>query len=266
MRIFRNILILLAAIPVFIVLVWFFAVPTDLVRERIEGSITNAGQGNINASLKGFKKGLFLTVRADSLDLDLDRAPALTITNIAGCFKAAYLIKRQIAFSVKGKIGTGDINSLLTYPADGEIRIEKADLNEIPYLTHLGIKTNGHISADILLGNKSARITFQVPDMDLQESTINIPFINSFHRVHGALSVSGNDIKLESVSLEGDKGYARLRGDIRNNIMDLRLELMPAMEKLSSIELMLIGKYIVSPGYYVLPIKGPVDYRQTTIR
>ena len=124
----------------------------------------------------------------------------------------------------------------------------------------MGIKTNGHVSADILLKSKSALITFQVPDMDLRESTIIIPFINSFHRIHGALSVSGNDVKLESVSLEGDKGYARLKGDIRNNIMDLRLELMPAMEKLSSVESMLIGKYIVSPGYYVLPIKGPIQY------
>jgi len=256
----RHILYFILCIPVFIILVWFFAVPEDLIRGRIEDAISTAGQGNINASLKGFRKGLFLTVHADSLDLDLDRTPALTISNIKGCLKAGSLIKRQVAFSFKGKIGTGDVNSLLTYPADGEIKVEGADLNEIPYLTHLGIKINGHISADILLKNETARITFQVPDMDLKDSTIIIPFINSFRRIHGALSVYGNNIKLESVSLEGDKGYARLKGDIRNNIMDLRLELMPAMEKLNSAESMLIGKYIVSPGYYVLPIKGPMQF------
>lgn len=256
----RHILFFILFIPVFIILVWFFAVPEDLIQGRIEDAISIAGQGKVTASLKGFRKGLFLGAHADSLDLDLDGTPALTISNIAGCFKAGNLIKRQIAFSLNGKIGTGNINGLLTYPADGKIKVEKADLNEIPYLTHMGIKTNGHVSADILLKSKSALITFQVPDMDLRESTIIIPFINSFHRIHGALSVSGNDVKLESVSLEGDKGYARLKGDIRNNIMDLRLELMPAMEKLSSVESMLIGKYIVSPGYYVLPIKGPIQY------
>jgi type II secretion system protein N len=256
----RHILYLILFIPVFIILVWFFAVPEELIRSRIEDAISVAGQGKVTASLKGFKKGLFLTVHADSLDLDLDGTPALTISNIAGCFKASYLIKRQIAFSFRGNIGTGNINSLLTYPANGKIEVEKADLNDIPYLTHLGIKTNGHVSAAILLKNDGAQVAFQVPDMDLRESTILIPFINSFHRIHGALSVSGNDIKLESVSLEGDKGYARLKGDIRNNIMDLRLELMPAMEKLSSVESMLIGKYIISPGYYVLPIKGPMQY------
>jgi type II secretion system protein N len=255
----RYILYFIIGIPVFIILVWLFAVPEDLIRQRIEDAIANAGQGSINASLKGLKKGLFLTVHADSLDLNFDNSPALTITNLAACLNPSYMIKKQLAFSFKGKMGTGDINGLLRYPAEGEIKIERTELNAVPYLTHLGIKTNGHISADILLKNKSARITFQVPDLDLQESTIIIPFINSFHRINGALSVTGNDIKFESVSLEGDKGYARLKGDIRNNIMDLRLELMPSMEKLNSIESMLIGKYIVSPGYYVIPSKGPMN-------
>jgi type II secretion system protein N len=255
----RYILYFIIGIPVFIILVWLFAVPEDLIRGRIEDAIANAGQGSINASLKGFKKGLFLTVHADSLDLDFDNSPALTITNLAGCLNPRYLIKKQLAFSFKGKIGTGDINGLLQYPADGEIKIEKTELNAVPYLTHLGIKTNGYISADILLKNKSTQITFRIPDMDLQESTLIIPFINSFHRIHGALSVTGNDIKFESVSLEGDKGYARLKGDIRNNMMDLRFELMPSMEKLNTIESMLIGKYIVSPGFYVIPIKGRMN-------
>jgi type II secretion system protein N len=259
MKTLRNTIFMLAGIPIFIILVWLFAVPEDLIRGRIEDAISNAGQGNINTSLKGFKKGLFLSVHADSLDIDFDKLPAMTVTNLAGCFDPRYLIKKQLAFSIKGKMGTGNINGLLIYPADGEIKIEKTELNAISYLTHIGIKTNGHISADILLKNKSAKITFQVPDLDLQESTVIIPFINSFHRINGALSITGNDIKFESVSLEGDKGYARLKGDIRNNIMDLRLELMPSMEKLNTIESLLIGKYIVSPGYYAIPIKGPMN-------
>lgn len=256
----RHILYFVIGIPAFILLVWLFAIPEEVIRERIEDAISNAGQSNINTSLKGFKKGLFLTVHADSLDLDFNSLPALTITNLAGCLNPRYLIKKQLAFSFKGKMGTGDISGLLNYPADGEIKIEKAEWNAVPYLTHFGIKTNGYISAAILLKKESAQITFRIPDMDLQESTLIIPFINSFHRVHGALSVTGNDIKLDSVSLEGDKGYARLKGDINDRFMNLSLELMPTMDKLNTIELKLIEKYIVSPGYYVIPVKGPMNY------
>jgi hypothetical protein len=38
--------------------------------------------------------------------------------------------------------------------------------------------------------------------------------------------------------------------------MDLVIELMPDRDKLNALESMMIGKYIVSPGYYVVPIKG----------
>ncbi|MBI5098236.1 MAG: type II secretion system protein GspN [Nitrospirae bacterium] len=254
----RNILYFIIGFPVFIILVWLFAVPDNLIQYKIEAAISNTGQGNVRASLKGFTKGLFFTVHADSLDLDFDKTPALTITNLAGCFNPRYLIKKQLAFSFKGKMGTGDINGLLKYPADGEIKIEKTELNAIPYLTHIGIETNGYISANILLKNKSVQITFRIPDLDIQKSAVIIPFINSFRRVQGVLSVTGNAIRFDSVSLEGEKGYARLKGDIKNRFMNLSLELMPSMDKLNTIESMLIGKYIVSPGYYVIPVKGPL--------
>lgn len=255
---FRHILYFIIGVPVFIILVWFFAVPDDLIQGKIEDAISDAGEGNVKAYIKGFKKGLLLTVHADSLDLTIDKTPALRITGLTGCFNPRYLTKKQLAFSIKGKIGTGDVKGLLTYSSDGEIKIEKAELNAIPYLTHLGIRTNGYISANILLKNKSSQITFRIPDMDIQESAVMIPLINSFHRVQGVLSVTGNDVRLDSVSLEGEKGYARLKGDIKDRFMDLSLELMPSMEKLNSIESMLIGKYIVSPGYYVIPVKGPL--------
>ena len=72
------------------------------------------------------------------------------------------------------------------------------------------------------------------------------------------VAIKNNIITFDSVSLEGDKGYARLKGRITNGYMNMALEIMPEAGKLTSLEKMLIGKYIVSPGYYVVPLKGPV--------
>ena len=256
---FRHILYLTIGIPVFTILVWLFAVPDNLLQYKIEDAISNAGQGNVRASLNGFTKGLLFTVHADSLNLDFDKTPALTITDLAGCLAPRYFIQKKLVFSIKGKIGTGDINGLLKYPSEGEIKIDKAELNAIPYLTHLGIKSNGYISVNILIKNKSAQLAFRVPDLDIQESAVMIPFIDSFRRAQGVLSVTGNDIRFDSVSLEGEKGYARLKGDIKDRFLNLSLELMPSADKLSSLESMLIEKYIISPGYYVIPVKGSIN-------
>ncbi len=102
-------------------------------------------------------------------------------------------------------------------------------------------------------------LQFEIPDLDIAESALSvIPFLNTFHKIQGALSIKNNIITFDSVSLEGEKGYARLKGRITNGYMNLSLEVMPEAGKLTSLEEMLIGKYIVSPGYYVVPLKGPV--------
>jgi autotransporter translocation and assembly factor TamB len=230
-------------------------VPENLTKEKIEESISNAGHGNISVSLEGFKKGFFLSAYTDSLDVSVDGIPALTISRLEGSFNPRYLLKRKFAFSINGKIGTGTVTGLLKYPAEGEIKIDMADLNAIPYLSHLGIKGSGNISGSISVKDNNAQITFQIPDMAIRESVVIIPFINTFYKAQGVFSVTGNDIRIDSLSLDGEKGHARLKGDITGGVKNLNLELMPDMNKLNAVESMLIGKYQVSPGYYVIPIK-----------
>jgi type II secretion system protein N len=256
---FTNIVYVIIIIPLFFIFVWLFAVPTDLIHEKIEDSISNTGNADIQTNIKGLRKGLFLTLYADSLRLNINKAPALQIKDIVVRFNPKYLIKWQLAFSIKGKIGTGDINGLYKLPNLGEIKIDNAELNAIPYWRQFGIEIDGDITSHINVKNDTIRVTFKVPNLDIQDSFPAItPFMNTFRRMQGAVSLKGNTIIVDSISLEGEKGYARLKGDIRNGFMNLVLELMPAVEKLDALESMLIGKYMVSPGYYIIPVEGPL--------
>jgi len=256
MKLLRYSLLILAAIPVFIILIWFFAVPDTLIKEKIEESISGKGQGNISGTITGFQKGIFFSARADTLEVTLDDMPALTITELEGSFNPRQLLSGRLVFSIKGRIGTGTVTGTLRYPADGEINIETAELSSIPYLTRAGIESGGYVSSGITIKDNNARIEFRIPDLAIRGGTSVIPFIESFHKTQGVVTVTGNDVMVESVSLEGDKGFARLKGEIRNGAKDLSLELMPEMNKLISLESMLISRYQVSPGYYVIPVKG----------
>jgi len=154
-------------------------------------------------------------------------------------------------------MGKGRVFGTVKLPIEGTIEIEQAELNNIPYLKRTGIDIYGNISSEISVKGDSVKAVFQIPDLNIRESVITvIPLISSFRKMQGSLSLAGNTLKLDSVSLDGDKGYARLKGTITNGNMDLMLELMPDANKLNAMESMLIGKYIVSPGYYVLPIRG----------
>jgi len=252
----RNILLVLAGLPVLLVLLWTIAVPVDLIRERLESAVAGQAGSNAALSINGLRKGIFFTLSAESLDLKIDSRPALRIDDFSGSFTPRYLTSGKPGFDIKGKIGTGDVSGILKLPLEGSIKTARAELREIPYMTRFDTEITGHVDSDIRINGNVIKITFDVPDLDIDDSASIIPLLNTFRKLQGALSVQGNTIQIESISLEGEKGFARLRGSIKGNDMDMSLELMPAAGALNTLESMVIGKYIVSPGYYVVPIRG----------
>lgn len=257
----RKLLYIAVGFPLFIILVWFFAVPDSLIKSNIEDSISNNGKLDASASIKGLKKGLFFTVHIDSLELNINKTPAVTITDISAKINPLYLLKKYFAVSVKAKIGAGDIEGSFKLPETGTLKIDNVEINDIPYLASAGISGRGIISALLNLKNNVAEVTFKIPDADIQALLMGIPLpVSSFNKIHGAFQAENNTIRVTSISLEGDRGYARLKGDITNGFMNLVLELMPVANGLTPEESMLISKYQISPGYYVIPIEGPLNY------
>lgn len=264
----RKLLYIITGVPVFIILAWYFAVPDSLVKSAIEDAVSNNGKLDATTSINGLKKGLFFTVHMDSLELTINKTPAITITDITAKINPLYILKKQLAFSVKAKIGDGDMEGSFKLPVrlgesdkseKGTLKMDNVEINDISYLASAGISGRGIISALLNLKNNVAEVTFKIPDADIQALLMGIPLpVSSFNKIHGAFQAENNTIRVTSISLEGDRGYARLKGDITNGFMNLVLEFMPVANGLTPEESMLISKYQISPGYYVIPIEGPL--------
>ncbi len=239
-------------------LVWIIAIPDGVIRRQIEDAVARAGNKSLNLQVDGFKKGVFFSLHADSLNLSIDGRPALKITDFTGSYSPRYLASGQLAVTIRGKIGTGKVSGTVKLPLEGKIIIDRAELSSVPYLTQFNININGSLSSEINIIHDVVKMNIDVPDLNIDDRDSVIPLLNTFRRMQGAISIKGNSIRFDSISLEGEKGYARLKGNITNNVMDLYLELMPIAGTLNTMESMLIGKYIVSPGYYVVPIRGAV--------
>lgn len=256
---FRHLLYPVIAIPVFLILIWFFAIPTALIQKYLEEEVRKSGNGDVTLTVERLRKGVFFSLAADSLTIHLKGQPAIEITHFTGSLSPRHITARKIAVAVKGKIGQGDMRGTLWLPSDGTVFIDRADLDAIPLFHTFGIPVNGELSSEITIHNRRVRAVFSVPDLDVRESTLSaVPLMNSFRKVQGSLVMENTKIQVDSVSLEGEKAFARLSGDITNSIMNLNLELMPEPDALNPMESMLIGKYIVSPGYYIIPIRGPI--------
>jgi len=252
-----NFLYGITGLTVFLILVWLFAVPNELMQEKMENAVSRSGDGSLTLSIDGIRKGIFFSLYADTINLSIDNKPALSIYDLSINFTPRHLNVGKLAFLIRGKIGTGTIEGILMLPMKGSFKIDKADLYSIPYLKRFGMNVTGHLSSDITLKNEKAKAVFNIPDLYIQSTAItSIPLINTFRRMQGSVHLDGNDIQVNSISLEGEKGFARLKGQIRNGLADMVLELMPVERSLNTLESMIIGKYIVSPGYYVVPING----------
>ncbi|MBI5050381.1 MAG: type II secretion system protein GspN [Nitrospirae bacterium] len=266
LKFIRYCLLSLALITVTVFSIWFFAVPDNIIKDYIEDS---ASQYKFNANVKGLRKGFFFTLYAENLDLKKDPdSEILKITDISGKINPLYLFKKQLAFSVKGKIGTGDIYGSFNLPENGNIEITNAEIAAIPYITSIGLKGNGIISGSIIFKNNNTDVTFTVPDADIDGSILGMPLpLTLFHKIQGAFSIKGNTIEVVSITLEGEKLYARLSGNAAiggkkpPEITGLTLEVMPAAEYVStnefkSLESAILKKYEASPGYYVIRIEN----------
>ncbi len=86
-------------------------------------------------------------------------------------------------------------------------------------------------------------------------SGVKVP-LNFFHNIRGSIDIKGNIINVVSVALEGKDIYARLKGVVKDAVMDLNMELMPGMSFIENpLFLAEFEKYKISPGYYVIPVK-----------
>ncbi len=255
----RYTLLIVIAVPCLIILVWFFAIPDDYLQTSLENTIAEHSTSDIDITMTGFRKGLFFSTHADTLDVIMNKKPLLRVTDLKSSIHPLDSARRKRAFSVQGNIGNGSIQGVFNLPDSGTLTINKADLKAIPYLKSLGIVAEGLLSGEIIIKGDTADILFQIPHAELKETALGeLLTLKTFQNIQGALMVKGNTVMIKSVSLEADKGYARLKGEISNGVMNMILEVMPEPGRLESFESMLLANYLVTPGYYVIPIEGPL--------
>lgn len=259
MKLVRYVLSASVAIPIIIILVWYFTIPDDYLRSSLESAVASRSMSDIDIDITGFRKGLFFTAYADNIDISLHKKHLLSVTDLKSSMHPLDALRRKHAFSLQGKIGSGDINGSFNLPDSATLIIDKADLQAISYLRNFGIEAEGFLSADLAVRGDTVDILFQVPNAEIKESALGeLLTMKSFQKIQGALTVTGNTVHITSISLEADKGYARLKGDIKNRFMNMTLEIMPEPGKLESFESMLLANYLVTPGYYIIPIEGPM--------
>jgi type II secretion system protein N len=249
----------------FIILTWMIVIPDDLISSGIEDTISDSLEGRLGISISGLTKTPLFVIHINTIMITMDGQELIEIRRVTSRLKPLSLLRKKLHFSVNGRIGRGTIAGYLTLPLftqtghTGILNISRIELNSIPYLKNIDFEGDGHLSAVIHLNERNTLIKFNLSDLNITNlGILTFPLVETFHDIQGAITIHGKRIEIRSLGLKGEKGYARLKGYINGDKLNLTLELMPYPDKLTQVENMLINKYQVSPGYYEIPIKGRI--------
>jgi type II secretion system protein N len=255
-------LLIAAVVLVFLVFgLWIIAVPESLLTNLVEGAMHD---GNLRLRVSEMHKGLFYDFSCGSITLTKNSNPLLSVENIEGRINPLSLLLLKLNVLFNGDLSGGRVNGsidLFRGKSHVTAAIRDAELEYIPFFAILGIEGQGILSGDINIRNAKGTVTFAVAAAQFNPATfggVAVP-LDVFEQGRGALTVDGNALHIQSFALEGKGIYARLRGDITGGRMSLTMELMPEKTfKDQNLVFLMLRRYEVSPGYYSIPLTGPL--------
>ncbi len=257
----------LIALLVLAACLWFIAIPESLIADLIESSL---GREYLFLKAEGVEKGLFYNFDARRIILkkkgsgeDADDT-LLVFSDVKGGveFASLFLLRPELRFH--GRINEGDVTGIVRLTGKDSLMItaRAVHMNGIPLFEPLGIRGDGILSGSFAVRDNSGELKFSVADLKLKNAALGgvlLP-LDLFHDAKGAVRInSDNTAEVQSFAMTGTGIYTRVKGTMKGNAMDLSLELMTDSSFASGALLqMMLGKYRVSPGYYLVPLKGGI--------
>jgi len=261
------------AIPVILIGLWVVAIPESLIIRHMEDALEKQG---MHVRIMGFSKGLLYNFSIRHIHVSTEKDfPIVSVDDLrAGIDFLSFLtLKPQIDFS--GMVNGGRVYgaiSLRGHSTGGggtmNVNGNGVNINGIPALERLGIRGNGNLDFDFHLVDHTGEARFSIPEARFEGNFPGVDFLplDLIQSVRGALTI-GKTITVKSLTLEGRGVHARVKGNIRGNSLNMKIELM--MDSSFGLEPVLtqaLGPYRVSPGYYVIPFSHTVVSAPSIVR
>lgn len=266
-----RILLIFILLPVFIALLifgaWFIAVPEGMISDLIINSVKS---DKVSIKPEGIKKGIFFTLNIGRIEVKKkDETSLLIIENVQIKPDLMSLIKLTPELPFTGQMHSGIIEGVYGIKENSlALRGKDIKLEEIPSLKIINIEGEGSLSFKLEIIKGQGDIILNVRDARLKTTILPGGYIlplNWFHDIKGVLAIGNQTTEIKSFTLEGDGVYARVKGNLTDNAIDLRMEVMPEASFKKPSLLMLIESFKVSPGYYVIPINLTPKMRLPTM-
>jgi type II secretion system protein N len=240
---------------------WSIVFTDRMLIYGIEKSLTD---GDLHVEVTDLKKGLFFDFKSAHMTLKKSDRALISIDDVTGRINPLKLLSGKPPLDFRGNVGGGRIDGEAGFlkRSSANIRVDKANIEEIPFFALSGLEGNGTLSGEFRLAKGTGDIKFVVKDAHLKNGSfggVSVP-LDVFRDAKGAMSIEGPTVKIVSFSLEGEGIYARIKGNIVGKRLDVTLELMPERSFKEALIFSALENYRVSPGYFVIPITKTLSF------
>jgi type II secretion system protein N len=276
---FKKSIISLGVLVILTIGFWSIGIPDKWLSKKIESLLhipsafgIDDKSIDVSASLKGFRKTPLFGFSANEMTIVRgSHDDFLKVHDITGRIDPFSLIRLTVNLSFEGTLSGGRIKGNVQLGRKGidlDIDLSSVNIEAIDIVKKTSsLKGTGKLNLKGVFTMKNTRkqsdihghILFDINDLnfrDLSMETYYVP-MSYFNQMKGALRVSGQTLKIEAISMEGNKIYSRMKGTITGTVLRGTLEIMPDPDFPETL-LMVIQRFRHSPGYYVIPLKGPI--------
>lgn len=260
--------------------IWLVVVPEGLIVDLMEDSLN---RHDLYLRAEGLKKGLFYSFRVERVSLnrrDINNGkgvpkksqdflgysdePLLTFNDVDASVDLLSLLRLSPVINLRCTLNGGRVSGRFRVMGRANfIRIygDGIKIGGIPFLKRIGINGEGSLSGNFWYSNREGEAKFSATGARFENlfyRGVSLP-LSLFHDIRGVIVINGETINLKSFTLNGNGVYARLRGNIKGSDLDINIELMTDSSlKQGPILEWMLRTYRVSPGYYVIPVRGPL--------
>lgn len=250
-----------ALIAIAVTGLWLIALPQDFLSGQAEKALKDSG---LALEITDFRKGLFYSFKAGNIKIKKSDNILVSIDNLQGSINPFSLLWLKLPLIFSGETGGGRIKGkieTLGGKGDMDVAIYDSRIEDMPFFRLSGINGSGVLEGSLKKENQKGGIKIFIKNLKLGSipfAGINAP-LDLFDTARGAMTLEGDSLKINSFALEGKGIYARLKGSVTGKTADLALEIMPDMSSAAMPGITtLLEIYRVSPGYYVIPLKGAI--------
>jgi len=269
----KKAIILLLSLIFLAVGSWFLVVPEQTIADLIEDSL----DGGLSLKTEGFRKGLFFSFRADRVSLlkrgDVGRqgsgepahpgdspadAPVAILKDLRGSLNLLSVAKLspRVDFDC-GFEGGALVGTIALVDGTVTVKVDHVGLANIPLLKGRDVIDEGDLSGDLRFDHTRGEVKFWVRDAKLKDLFFNGNYLplSFFHTVTGALMIDRGTADVRSLNLQGRGISARVKGTLIKSGSKLTMEVMTDSSfQAGPVLQAALGRYMVSPGYYVVPV------------